>query len=397
VDKPAAVEWITEERARGVIESDTYRRVWARGGQLVLGGMAAALVCWGAAFWWRAIALPAGTSFDFAGVPRVGDLFSVTVDPVLPTLVAALLALAVIKAGGFASRFVVAGASFAGGMAIAWAVLSTSALVGAVELKDTAARAVAAWAMAAICVAVGIAIAEVLPLSDSARRAQRAKRAVEYRDAIARIRVRLKQRPLGDMTASPYAPQQNRWVLVLWYIVPALASALPFVPYAVASVPEEGRAALLVAGTIAVFLLGVVACCDQVIVAAYETADETRRTAVIANIAIGVLLSGALIWICVVMFTLVWPIPLLALAPLVALFSGLVGIVAPYWWRQRGRGWLATAGIANRTFALQRRGFSQDLVIAAIEKVAALDDDDRTVGSPQTPSERFRSLANQGS
>jgi len=364
------VAWITEARAREVLEGDTYRRVWVRGGRLIQGGAVATLAFWTAAFWWRAIALPPGASFDLAEVPRVGDLFSVTVDPVLPTLVAALLALAVINAAGFASRFVVGSAAFVGGTAVAWAFLSTSALVGATELKDTAARAVAAWAMAAICVAVSIAIAEVLPLSDSARRAQRAKRATDCRDAVARMRTRLRRHPLGDATVSPYTPRKTRGVIVLWYVAPALASVLPFVPYAIASGGAEGRAAIFVAGSIALLVLGVTAFCHQAIGAFYEAPDQTRRGAVIVNATEAALLSAALIWVCIVMSTLISPIPVLAIVPFVALVASSLGVAAPCWWHRKGRGWFASAVMANRILRLQRRGFNRDLVVAAAEKVA---------------------------
>lgn len=344
------------------------RRVALRGLRLLGGGAVAAAYVWGIALS-VALLTPRAEGAPVV-IPRTGDLFAAGVDPVLPTLVGALLALAVMKAGGFASGFIVGASSLIGGTAVMWMLLSASAVLGPDAPENAGPTAIAAVAMAAICVIVAVAVSEVLPLSERSRRRQLRKKAADKRDAAVRLRERVQAHPVLAVGATPYAPARAWGLLIAWYAAALVIAPLAMVPYAVTSEPSEGLAAALIGGILGLLLGSLVALCHWLVVERYELpTPRSERQSYWVAFGFVVACAGATVALCVALFFLVWPIPLIACVPLVVVVVVLLATFLPMLRPMRRLGLLAQVAVADRSFALQRAGWRYDELLGALDRV----------------------------
>lgn len=358
---------MSRSRARGLLRSDVSRRATVRAVKLSWGGLIAALYVWGIAITIRLIEMD-GSGDTFA-LPRAGDLFSATVDPVLPTLVGALLALAVIKAGGFAPEFIVGVSSLIGGTAIMWMLLSFTALIGTAVPPDAASNAVAAAAMAIVCAAVTIALSEVLPLSERGRRRQLRRRSADIRDRVLRLHAHRAARPVLRTDARPYSPRAARGLLVAWYALAIAVAPLAMLPYALGSESDERVAAFAVGAMLAALLGGLVGLCHWCTVELYESSQRFENSNVGLSIFSVIMLSLAIVAPCIAFLGLVWPIRLLAVVLLMVTTAVLFATFAPMVRPLPRGGLLAQAVVAERSFALQRAGWRYDQVRAAVARL----------------------------
>lgn len=162
----------------------------------------------------------AGVAFPLAVIP-----FAHSGSTVLPALVTAMVGLAVLKAVGWGSSFIVGTATLAGVLAVGWSILSLIALAAPVcggrvsSVSDPCSPApvidsvFATVALAVVCVAVAITIREMLPLSEDLR-------AREMRDRLAMLDSRqervLRARSTGAY-GRPYPRRLSLPLVALWY------------------------------------------------------------------------------------------------------------------------------------------------------------------------------------
>jgi hypothetical protein len=359
----------TRRQARELLQADAYRRVFVRAAKLLWGGLVAMGMVWNAAFIVAIVVDSVEGPDGVYDVARVGDFFSATVDPVLPALVGALLALAVIKAGGFAPGFIIGASTLIGGMAVMWALLTATALIGAPEPHKAMENAVSAAALTLVCVVVSIAVSELLPLSEQSRRRQLRKRADQKRDAAVRLRARLAARPVLAPASRPYSPASARRWLVGWYLAAAIACPASMLAYALPAEPDERGATFVVATAFAFLVCLLVGCCQGVAVVVYETPDAERRRVIIGSSLAALACAAVIVTLSIVLTTLLWPIPLLAIAPLVLVAVVLFATVAPLLRPMPRWGLLAQVAPAHRLFGQQWSGWRADRIVIATKRL----------------------------
>lgn len=144
-----------------------------------------------------------------------GELVLRTVDPVLPSILGALVALAVLQVADVALVFVRFTTYLAGIVAGAWLTGSlTAGMVGGDRGKMYA-----GVALGALCVAVAIVILEMLPVGNPRRNELRTRRITTYESDIADYTVNPNSSRLGWDLRGP------RLVLLGWYVSAALVAA----------------------------------------------------------------------------------------------------------------------------------------------------------------------------
>ena len=352
--------------ARELLRRDARRRGLKRAGGLIVSGFLGSLALWEIALLWAVIAADiTGTTPDLL---RIGDPFAASVDPVLPTLVSALLALAVVKATGLGSEIIVWVSSLIGAMGVSWAFLSASALIGADRPPHAVSNTVASAALAAVCVAVAVAITEVLPLSASLRRTQQHSRLAHTRKATALLISRANEKGILHPRPAWHRPRASTWTLTFWYVTPPVVILLSFVPYAATADPDERAASFVVAGAFAALVIAIVWTTHTAIVGHLQSTDTLRRSAFGTAMGLVLLLEAALVALSIAMLVLVWPIPVLVVAPVVVSVVVLAAALLPLapWFRtERPWGLLTHAAVTRRSFTLQRRAARiHDLVAA---------------------------------
>ncbi|WP_143733634.1 hypothetical protein [Microbacterium sp. RU33B] len=147
------------------------RRVIVRSVKVAVSGVLGALAILTVANWALLVFEPPSISVSDLFVAALP--FSHTVDPVLPTLITALLALAVVKASRFAPGFVVGTALHCGLLGSTWAVLCAVALLAPHDSDDAVLDSlVAGVGLGVVVIAVTVVLTEVLPLSADLREKQ---------------------------------------------------------------------------------------------------------------------------------------------------------------------------------------------------------------------------------
>lgn len=214
----AMTETMSKEQAVIVLESDIMQRVATRTVRLTLGGLIGAAAVMSLTALTGLVRNPIQPiSFDIYLESTVP--FAETVDPVLPTLVTALLALSVVKVGRFAPGFVVGTATLCGFLASTWATMSVLALFAPEKYERSAANdAVAGVGLGLVAVAVTVVLAEVLPLSSRVRERQ-LKDSIAKLEATRHLAGGRAARLLSHLSNRPYSPREIRWAIASAYVV----------------------------------------------------------------------------------------------------------------------------------------------------------------------------------
>ncbi|GAA5207571.1 hypothetical protein [Microbacterium kyungheense] len=195
---------MSRERARAVLEFDVLRRVIVRSVKVAFSGVLGALAVLSASNWVRL--LTEAPNISLPGLFEAALPFSHTVDPVLPTLITALLALAVVKASRFAPGFVVGTALLCGFLGSTWAVLSALALLAPHNSDAVLDSLVTGIGLGVVVIAVTVVLTEVLPLSAELREKQLHANLERAESLLARATGRLRLRyPHGVATLVMFA------------------------------------------------------------------------------------------------------------------------------------------------------------------------------------------------
>lgn len=211
-------EW-SQEDARRLVEIASLRRVSSR----VLGLLGAGSYVAGLYLTVRTL-LSMGEPFTVSAksLADASVPLSQSADTVLPALTAVVVALAVIKAVGAASSFIVGIATMCGWLAVTWASLAVVATWGTDPLAEG--RAFGGAALATVCVAVGAVVREVLPLSEAARRSDDRLRATQLATRLERL---LAAERMTRRYNAPYSHLARVWLgVACWYILAGLMPVL---------------------------------------------------------------------------------------------------------------------------------------------------------------------------
>jgi hypothetical protein len=217
---------LTKEAARSTLENDALRRVVSRAAQLAFSGSYGAVLVLLAGFTWAPFQSEPG-SVPLHALADAAVPFAMTVDPVLPTLVTALLALSVVKAGKFAPRFVVGTAALCGFFASSWAVLSLVALFAErASERGLSNNAVAGVGLGVVAVAVTVVLMEVLPLSNRPREKLLTARLLRAEELLTRARRRY-TRLTRRYNQRPYRRPATVCLIGAWYLATVAAGLGP--------------------------------------------------------------------------------------------------------------------------------------------------------------------------
>lgn len=350
--------------AEALLRTDAVRRVWLRAAKLTGAAFILALLVWEITLVWVIIpTLPEGAG---AGFPRIGDSFGESVDPVLPSLVGALLAVAVIKATSFGSEILMHTADLIAGLAVFWAFMSLSALLP-VATADAGAHALSAVALAAVCVAVSVTITEVLPLSERVRRRQLHRQTSTTQAACNALVARASGARLLRTASRPISPRKSWWILVCCYVIPPLAVLAASAPFVLVIPHGLHDVVFVIAVGGATLLIGLIAAIHQLAIEYLQSTGSLRRFNLAMAGLIALALLGAILSPFVPLIGTTYPFPLL---PLPATLLGLGAIASTLVPRlRRSRRWapLLHAAVARRSFALQ-------LKLARYEQLLAIEE-----------------------
>ncbi|HET6301853.1 hypothetical protein [Microbacterium sp.] len=349
-------ETMSKEQASNVLESDILRRVAIRGGGLILSGLlGAATVMWLTGFFELVRNPTRSVGPDLFLQPTVP--FAETVDPVLPTLVTALLALSVVKVGKFAPGFVVGTASLCGFLASMWATMSTLALVApGADDRSAANDTVAGIALGAVAVAVTVVLAEVLPLSRRVRQKQLEDSLAKTR-AVHSLATKRSASVMSRFRESPYSSPAASWTVATWYLATiAMALTVPLAWALGAQTPAAAVADVwIVAASLSVIMsLELIALHGLARFRLEVPTWKDERTPFAFILVIAAVGASAL--------TISFPLATAFAGPFIyGLIPGawsillLISGLLPLWARLPKWGWFGQVVMAQRGWTLQRR------------------------------------------
>lgn len=212
----------------GVLERDAMRRVWARSVRVTFSGVVGATAVLSLAVWVRLLSTNL-RSIDAPSIFEAALPFSRTIDPVLPTLITALLALAVVKASRFAPGFIVGTAVLCGFLASTWGLLGLLALFAPAATEGAEAdNAVAGVGLGVVAVAVTVVLTEVLPLSKELRDRQLQERLARNKTLASRASSRAR-RVSVRFSAGTHGAREARLIIIGWYLATAVVVLVPIV------------------------------------------------------------------------------------------------------------------------------------------------------------------------
>lgn len=350
-----------------VLRDDTRRRVVRRGARLILYGLVGAaliIVVWGA----RALLTrePMGTipGFFEASVP-----FAQTVDPVLPTLITALLALAVVKASRFAPAFVVSTATLCGFLGSMWAVMSVLSLLAPSAVDDLkVGTALMGMALGSVVVSVTVVLTEVLPLSAEVRENQ-------LRDDVQRVERQLthaKERLTRTYTRGDAILVIAAWGAATLAIVVLPTLGLTFIVSLgfFRGAGSLGDVWLYTAMSFVLILAGFVAI-------AFGLPRRREDEGAVAGWSYIVVMAIAMVLVLTMIEPLIRgePVPWLTAVATVWLAVLLLSALVPSWFPKLPRlGLLGQAGMSWRLYSLEKRSDYLQVVAAAAAVDASEDD-----------------------
>lgn len=324
---------------------------------LLLGGLLGALAVMTFAVWFwifrdpKRLSLP--ETYLNAAVP-----FAETIDPVLPTLVTALLALSVVKVGKFAPGFVVSTATLCGYLASTWSVLSVVAVAAPTQSgRSPANAAITAVGLGIVAVAVTVVLAEVLPLSSRVRDEQ-LNRALT-RTAAALTTAQSNERRMMGRFPRPYSAAEAGWLVVAWYL---LSIGLSLVLVLVALVVPTPRLPMTVvwavSGSVCLMLLLIL---TSLHVAARFRLEATAlrdeaTTFVFFPILFAAGATALVIALVAVLNALLGGLFVFAWIPAIWAVVVLASGTLPLWLQLPKWGWLAQVVAVRGVHRLQKRG-----------------------------------------